>query len=42
MKPSVVFFVLGALIVLGLYVEYRVWAECRASHSFIYCFRTLS
>lgn len=42
---------LGAFAVLALFVliiiaagyaEYSVWSECRETHSFLYCMRTLS
>jgi len=34
--------IVAALVTAGAYCEVSVWGECRASHSWLYCARTLT
>lgn len=37
----VMLLLLAAIFGLVIWSEVRVWNECRASHTWLYCFRTL-
>lgn len=34
--------IVAALVTAGAHIEISVWDECRASHSWLYCARTLT
>jgi hypothetical protein len=42
LSPLLFLAVLLLIIIAAGYAEYSVWSECRETHSFLYCMRTLS
>lgn len=42
MKTTIAcFLAVVAFMVLGVWLEWRMWTECRSDHSFLYCVRVL-
>jgi hypothetical protein len=45
MKKVGQYLILAAVVIaftVGIYIQFSVWMECRATNSFFYCMRALS